>query len=335
MIFGAVTLLCANMLAVFQKDFKKMLSYASIAQAGYMIVAISTVTVFGMVAALFHMTAHIIYKSSLFFTAGSIEQAEGTTNMDDIKDNLRKSMPYTFISFILAGAAFAGVPLFLAAFSKEMIYESAMSVSWLFYLCLVIGSLLSAVAIINWARILFFNKKTSSIIVSDKEVSNFMFIPMIITALSCLLLGIFHKVPQNAIIKIIGQDSGGHSELIAVFLVVVSILVLIFAYINNVYLGKKDDSHGLGILSRALKSLKIDKLDKNNNLDPYNIFMSVSKKFANLMLAADKGLNYLYDVTIPFSVEFVSSAVKKAHNGNISFYLLWVILGIIFIFIIF
>jgi formate hydrogenlyase subunit 3/multisubunit Na+/H+ antiporter MnhD subunit len=47
-----------------QTDFKKMLSYASIGQAGFMIVAVTTMSVIGTVAALIHMHAHVIYKSA-------------------------------------------------------------------------------------------------------------------------------------------------------------------------------------------------------------------------------------------------------------------------------
>ena len=333
MSFGVVTLLVANMLAIYQKDFKKMLSYASIGQAGYMIVAISSITVFGMFAALFHMVAHIVYKSCLFFVAGNIEQAEGSTEISSIKNNLRQTMPYTFISFILAGSAFAGVPFFFAFFSKEMIYESAISVSWIFYICLAVGSLLSAVAIMNWAVKLFFSKPKDKII-QEKEVSTFMFIPTIITALACLMFGIFHKVPYNLITGIIGQETGEHSSIVAVILIVVSVLVLVLALVNNLYTCKKSQS-GLGFVLVALNYFKVDKLNENKSFDPYEIFIKLIRKFSNIMFVIDKAVNYFYDVIVPVSVNFVSASVKKAHNGNLSIYLLWVVLGIIFIFIIF
>jgi len=333
MIFGVITLLVANMFAVYQKDFKKMLSYASIGQAGYMIVAVASLSVFGMVAALFHMTAHIVYKTCLFFVAGNIEKAEGSTEISGVKSNLRQTMPYTFMSFVLAGAAFAGVPFFFAFFSKEMIYASALSVNWAFYVCLSIGSLLSAVAILNWGIKLFYSKPKEKII-QEKEVPVFMFIPTIISALACLMFGIFNKVPHTLVSNVIGQVENEHSVIITVILISVSVLVLILAFINNVYTCKKRND-GLGFIAAALDKIKIDKLNENIKFDPYEIFIKAVTKFSNAMFNIDKGLNYFYDVTVPGSVNFVSESVKKAHTGNISVYLLWVILGIIFIFIIF
>ncbi|MFA7074597.1 MAG: proton-conducting transporter membrane subunit [Endomicrobiaceae bacterium] len=333
MIFGVITLLVANMLAVYQKDFKKMLSYASIGQAGYMIVAVSSVTVFGMVAALFHMTAHIVYKTCLFFVAGNIEKAEGSVEITSVKSNLRQTMPYTFLSFILSAAAFAGVPFFFAFFSKEMIYASAVSVSWIFYVCLSIGSFLSAVAILNWGIKLFYSKPKDKI-VQEKEVPVFMFIPTIIPALACLLLGIFNKVPHAVISNIIGRSSDEHSVLITVILTSVSVLLLALAVVNNLYTCKKRKD-GLGFAAAILDRIGINKINENIKFDPYEIFIKFIKKFSNVMFNMDKWLNYFYDVIVPGSVNFVSESVKKAHNGNISIYLLWVILGIILAFIIF
>ncbi len=334
MIFGIISVLVANALAMCQTDFKKMLSYASIGQAGFMIVAVSTMSVVGTIAALIHMHAHIIYKSGLFFVAGNIEKAEGTTDINIVKGGLKKKMPYTFISFLLSGASFAGIPLFYAFYSKEMVYESALTVNWVFYGCLLIGSLMAVITIINWGSKLFFNTAEDNKD-GDKEVSTWMFIPTIVFALACALLGLFHNVPLKVIsVALNVQIPQSHSLVFTTVLILLSVIVFVVAVANflNAY---KKKINGLGYALAVIKLLKIDKLNSNENLDPYNIFINFIKKISNFMFIFDKAINYFYDLVIPTSIGAMARGTRKVHNGNMSIYILWVLIGMICIFIIF
>ncbi|MDD5021898.1 MAG: proton-conducting transporter membrane subunit [Endomicrobiaceae bacterium] len=334
MAFGVISVLVANALAMCQTDFKKMLSYASIGQAGFMIVAISTMSVIGTIAALIHMHAHIIYKSGLFFVAGNIEKTEGTTDINVIKGGLKKRMPYTFVAFLLSGASFAGVPFFYAFYSKEMVYESALTVNWIFYGCLLIGSLMAVITIINWGSKLFFNAEDVKD-VEDKEVSTWMFVPTIIFALACALLGLFHKVPLRVISSVLDmQIPESHSVVFTSVLILLSVIVFVLAILNFINAYKKKNSC-LGYALPIIKLLKIDKLNSNENLDPYNIFIKFIKKISNFLFVFDKAINYFYDLVIPTSIGAMARSTRKAHNGNMSVYLLWILIGIICIFIIF
>jgi formate hydrogenlyase subunit 3/multisubunit Na+/H+ antiporter MnhD subunit len=73
MIVGAITIFLAVMMALVQKNYKKLLSYHAISQVGYMILGIGTALPIGIVGGLFHMLNHALYKSCLFLTAGSVE----------------------------------------------------------------------------------------------------------------------------------------------------------------------------------------------------------------------------------------------------------------------
>ena len=77
---GAITILFAVMMALIQKDFKRLLSYHAISQVGYMILGIGTGVPIGIVGGLFHMINHATYKSCLFLTSGSVEKQNGTTS---------------------------------------------------------------------------------------------------------------------------------------------------------------------------------------------------------------------------------------------------------------
>jgi len=333
--FGIISALVGNALAVTQKDFKKMLTYASIGQAGFMIVAISTMSVIGTIAALIHMHAHIIYKSSLFFVAGNIEKTEGTTDKSLVKGGLKKSMPYTFLAFLLSGASFAGIPFFYAFYSKEMIYESALGISWLFYACLLLSTLFALISIIKWGSKLFFDNNGNNSKFEDKEVSTWMFIPTIIFSLACILFGLFHKVPLKIMCSVLNlKMPESHSALFAAMLVLISFAVLALAVINFIIAyRKKTDISGYAL--PVLKKLGVFKMNENEGFDPYNIFIGYIKKMSEFLFVLDKALNYFYDFVIPAGIGEMARNTRKIHNGNMSVYIIWILLGIICIFIIF
>ena len=109
MAFGAVTLLAAGLIAMGQRDLKLLLSYSSISQVGYMVLAIGSGTALGLAAGLFHMLNNAIYKCCLFLGAGAVEQAAGTTDLDRL-GGIAKSMPLTFAAFTVSALAISGVP---------------------------------------------------------------------------------------------------------------------------------------------------------------------------------------------------------------------------------
>ena len=81
MTIGAITILLAVMMALVQKDYKRLLSYHAVSQVGYMILGIGTCLPIGIIGGLFHMINHALYKSCLFLTGGSVEKQTGTTDL--------------------------------------------------------------------------------------------------------------------------------------------------------------------------------------------------------------------------------------------------------------
>ena len=84
MIIGSITILVAVMMALVQKDYKRLLSYHAISQVGYMVLGIGTCLPIGIVGGLFHMINHALYKSCLFLTGGSVEKQAGTTSLEKL-----------------------------------------------------------------------------------------------------------------------------------------------------------------------------------------------------------------------------------------------------------
>ncbi|MHC4599837.1 MAG: NADH-quinone oxidoreductase subunit L, partial [Planctomycetota bacterium] len=125
---GAATALYAGTIALTQNDMKKILAYSTVSQLGYMFLAMG-VAAFG--AGIFHLMTHAFFKACLFLGAGSVmhamEHAFHKTghhgNPLDVQKmgGLRKAMPVTYWTMVLATVAIAGWPLTAGFFSKDEI----------------------------------------------------------------------------------------------------------------------------------------------------------------------------------------------------------------------
>ncbi|OYV99196.1 MAG: NADH-quinone oxidoreductase subunit L [Deltaproteobacteria bacterium 37-65-8] len=119
---GFITLFIAATIALTQNDIKKVLAYSTCSQLGYMIMGLG---VGGYTAGLAHLTTHAAFKACLFLGSGSVIHAVHSQDLREM-GGLRKKMPITFVTFLIATLAIAGVPGFSGFFSKDMILAAAL-----------------------------------------------------------------------------------------------------------------------------------------------------------------------------------------------------------------
>ncbi|TNE68401.1 NADH-quinone oxidoreductase subunit L [bacterium] len=132
-VVGAVTAIVAASIAITQQDIKKVLAYSTVSQLGYMFLALGSG---GFIAAIFHVVTHAFFKACLFLGSGSVIHAmhhvehelhhHGKHAHFDPQDmrfmgGLRKYMPSTYITFLVATIAIAGIPPLAGFFSKDEI----------------------------------------------------------------------------------------------------------------------------------------------------------------------------------------------------------------------
>ncbi|MCZ7628222.1 MAG: NADH-quinone oxidoreductase subunit L [Microthrixaceae bacterium] len=118
-VVGAVTAMFGALLAFVQKDIKKVLAYSTVSQLGFMVTALG---VGAWTAAMFHLFTHAMFKAALFLGAGSMSHAcHHSFNMVDDYGGLRKAMPRTFWTFIIATGALAGFFPLSGFWSKDEI----------------------------------------------------------------------------------------------------------------------------------------------------------------------------------------------------------------------
>jgi NADH-quinone oxidoreductase subunit L len=117
-IIGVATAFFAATIALVQTDIKKVLAYSTVSQLGFMFLALG-VGAYGV--AIFHVVTHAFFKACLFLGAGSVIHALGGEQDIRKMGGLRKKIPYTFWTFVIATAAIAGIPGLAGFFSKDEI----------------------------------------------------------------------------------------------------------------------------------------------------------------------------------------------------------------------
>ncbi len=131
-IIGVLTAFLGATIACAQTDIKKILAYSTISQLGYMFLAVG---VGAYVAAIFLMLTHAFYKALLFLGAGSVIHAMNDEQNTKTMGGLRKLMPITAVTFLIAWFSIGGVPPFSGFWSKGEVLLNAYGYStWLYAL---------------------------------------------------------------------------------------------------------------------------------------------------------------------------------------------------------
>jgi len=127
---GGFTSLFAAVIAITQYDIKRVLAFSTLSQLGYMMLALGVSGYggeegLGYMASMFHLFTHAMFKALLFLGAGSIIHAVHSNNMFDM-GGLRKYLPITHITFLIACLTISGVPFLSGFFSKDEILVAAL-----------------------------------------------------------------------------------------------------------------------------------------------------------------------------------------------------------------
>ena len=127
---GGFTSLFAAVIAITQYDIKRVLAFSTLSQLGYMMLALGVSGYggeegLGYMASMFHLFTHAMFKALLFLAAGSIIHAVHSNYMYDM-GGLRKYLPITHITFLIACLTISGVPPLSGFFSKDEILVAAL-----------------------------------------------------------------------------------------------------------------------------------------------------------------------------------------------------------------
>ncbi len=207
LIVGVATAFFAATIGLVQNDIKKVLAYSTVSQLGFMFAALG---VGAFTAGVFHVMTHAFFKGLLFLGAGSV--IHGMHEEQDIKKmgGLKKYMPVTYMTFLIATLAISGIPFFSGFFSKDEILWSTFSkggvVPWLF---LTIAAFFTAFYMFRLVYLVFYGKERfDAHAVHPHESPKTMTIPLMALAVLSALGG-FIGVPY-----ILGFWASDHPNLL-------------------------------------------------------------------------------------------------------------------------
>ena len=186
-VLSAVTMTVGNMFALAQENVKRMISYVCIADIGYNLIAITSLTPIGLQGNLFFFFVAAMETALAFMVIG-IFRRMGLETLDDLSGMGRK-MPLTSLAFVCAALSFSGVPLFAGFIAKYMVFTSVLksSVAWL----AVVGVLNSVLQTSYFLRVIhhFYAKSPKSDATIKEPLK--LLIPVYCIVLIIVVLGLY------------------------------------------------------------------------------------------------------------------------------------------------
>jgi formate hydrogenlyase subunit 3/multisubunit Na+/H+ antiporter MnhD subunit len=356
MTVGAATILCAVMMALVQKRVMKLLAFHSVSQVGYMVLGIGTGIPVGIAGGLFHMLNNTVYKTGLFLSAGSVEMWAKTDNIDEL-GGLAGKMPITFVSFLVAAMAIAGVPPLNGFVSKWMVYQGVVELARegnklypLFLIAAMLGSVLTLASFLKLLHAIFFGQRPAAL---DKvrEAGFGMWLPPALLAVLCIVFGVFaYQIPLRGFIypslPLLVEPIGVWQPVLTTLLIVAALAIGVLVYLlgtarrptaARTFVGGEmiaDDEEsrvtGTAFYSPVKHLPILDELLKYGEKGAFDIYNWLNGTFGALGVV----FRQVVDRVLTAFLEFAGSLARWAgrglsyvQNGNLPLYVAWVFLG--------
>jgi len=229
---GAFSSLFAAVIACTQTDIKRVLAYSTMSQIGYMMLALGVSGYgghegLGYMASMFHLFTHAMFKALLFLGAGAIIHAVHTNHMTEM-GGLRKYLPITHMTFLIACLTIAGIPPLSGFFSKDEILAAAFEHNKILFAVEYVVAGLTAFYMFRLYFSIFWGKETQYHH-TPHEAPYTMTIPLMILAFGAIVAGF---IPFNKLVTSDGKAFESEIELmIAIPSVLIGLLGIGIAYI--------------------------------------------------------------------------------------------------------
>jgi proton-translocating NADH-quinone oxidoreductase chain N len=200
-VMAALTMIVGNLFALIQDNVKRLIANICVADVGYNLVGITSVTALGLTGNLYFFLMGGITTALSFMAVGLISR-QGFKTFDDFS-GLGKKMPFVSLALVIAGLSFAGVPPFGGFMAKYLVFTAAIkaNLSWL----AVIGVLTSVLQVAYLLRLINYmyarNPTDSRVIKEPKR----LLIPIFILVAAIIILGLYPQIVFNLIKPITDQ----------------------------------------------------------------------------------------------------------------------------------
>ena len=330
---GVVTAAVGAVIALFQRDIKKVLAYSTVSQLGFMFVALGLGC---YTVALFHMVTHAFFKALLFLGAGSVIHAlDGEQDMSRM-GGLTKALPVTSITFGIGVLAISGLPPLSGFFSKDAILIAAAGHSWGLFAVMVILSLMTAGYMFRLFYLTFLGKSRGA--GQPHESPWTMTLPLGVLAVLSLLGGVLnlptgrwaHGLTQflsPAVQDIVASHADMHALEMALFWGTLGVLAVVawgtVRYFSPRAAQLQSDA-SMGVLHRLIyRKLYVDELYDAVIVRPFY-------GFAHLSTAMEKAIAG-WVMGTSAAVLRLGAILRHGQTGNIGVYALVMVLGLVLI----
>jgi multicomponent Na+:H+ antiporter subunit D len=141
--FSLAGIVFGSVMAISQRDLKRMLAYSTVAQLGYIGAGIALASPLALVGALLHVLSHALMKGCLFLIAGGIYDQSHIREVPRLA-GLSRRMPVTSAAFVIAALSMVGLPPTIGFFSKWYLLQGALAAgNWLFAAVIAFASILT------------------------------------------------------------------------------------------------------------------------------------------------------------------------------------------------
>ncbi len=344
-IIGTLTAFFAATIGIVQNDIKKVLAYSTVSQLGYMFLAMG---MGAFSAGIFHVMTHAFFKALLFLGAGSVIHAMHEEQDIQKFGGLKKYMPRTYLTFLIAALAISGIPPLSGFFSKdEILWYSYANGNIIFWIIGVGTALMTAFYMFRLYILTFEGKERFG---SDKhphESPSVMTVPLMVLALLSIIGGFigipeifsgehgnkFHNwlapVFKDADRKLATFNMHTHFE--EILLMVISVILVLAAiwFARYIYLKKPSIAVQTSQRFKGIYNLLWNKyfVDEAYDTVIVNPILNTSRSF--LWKIAD---NKIIDGTVngvAKIIDIISINIRKLQTGVAQFYALVMVLGIV------
>ncbi len=331
-IVGAITALVAATIALVQNDIKKVLAYSTVSQLGLMFLALG---LGAYEVAVFHVITHAFFKACLFLGSGSV--IHGLHGEQDLRKMgaLKKAMPITFTTMLIAALAISGIFPLAGFWSKDEILMTAFHHNSVLWVIGSIASILTAFYMFRLIYLTFFNsfRGTEEQKHHLHESPSLITVPLIILALLSFFGGII-SLPGNSwlneylapLFSKVAQEEHPFGTTEYVLMVVATIGALIgigIAY--KKYLKDNtipnEDAEITGVSKVLYNKYYVDEAYDAIFVKPINVLSGFFRDSVETALSALVfGLGKL-----PYEIAIQG---KKLHNGSVGLYLFAFVIGV-------
>ena len=186
---SVLAVVSASLVAVFQRDLKRMFAYSSVAQIGYITLGAGLANEAGLTGAVVHLFNHGLTKGAIFLLLGGVSLRIGATSLERVA-GLGKTMPLTAFGIVIGGMSLIGIPGTAGFISKWYLVLGAIERGYWGLAALLVASSLIAVAYVwRFVEVAYFRAPEPGDAALN-EAPSAMLVPAWIMVAGCIYFGL-------------------------------------------------------------------------------------------------------------------------------------------------